>query len=359
MAEGQGTRGHPQRGYAAMLEICRALASPYTERELINSIIETICRTFDVEVCSLRLLDEFTGDLVLTASRGMEGYSKPLRVGESVVGRAVLHRKPYVIEDLSDSPYKNTDYVTRRGLQSLMSVPLVLRDKAVGGLTAYSTILDNFSRDDVHLLGAIASQIAAVLENRRLVRDTVSTLVSLARAIEAKDPYTQGHSERVTAYAVMLAERVGVPGQDLALLKQIGPMHDIGKIGISDAILHKPARLSPSEWKVMHRHPEIGEQIVNSIRSFQGGLFLIRSHHEDIAGTGYPDRLSGNQIPLTARIMRIADSYDAMTTQRPYRDPRQHEAAIEELTAYAGTQFDEELVHEFCALASERELPMD
>jgi HD-GYP domain-containing protein (c-di-GMP phosphodiesterase class II) len=187
----------------------------------------------------------------------------------------------------------------------------------------------------------------------------VSTLVSLARAIEAKDAYTQGHSARVTAYAVRLAERVGMAGADLAMLKQVAPMHDIGKIGISENIINKPARLSPQERKVMEEHPIIGETIVNSIRSLKSGLYLIRNHHERIDGSGYPDGLAGDEIPFAARIIAIADAYDAMTSKRPYRDPLAIEIALDELAANAGTQFDKDLVDAFASLDPDDRLVTD
>jgi len=346
----RSANGDPVRGYEALTEICRVLGDIPEERELTHRILEIICRVFNVEVCTLRILDELTCELVLARSRGMPGYSKPVRLGESVVGRAVLERKPYLIKDLDDSPYEKSSFAAEKGLKSLMSVPLLLKDRAVGGLTVYATRADNFSRTDAHLLCAMASQIATVVENGRLIRDTVSTLVSLARAIDAKDRYTQGHSARVTAYSVLLAERVGINGTELAMLKQIGPMHDIGKIGISEIIINKPARLSPQERRVIQQHPVIGERIVNSIRTFQPALYLVRNHHEDYDGSGYPDGLRGEEIPLAVRVLRIADTWDAMTTRRPYRDPLDPDTAFEELRRHAGTQFDADLVGEFSEL---------
>jgi len=359
MPREKSPQGDPVRGYRALTEISQALAGTPDERRLTNKILEVICRVLNVEVCSLRVLDELSGELVLARSRGMPGYSKPVRLGESVVGRAVLERKPYLVRNIDDSPYEKSDFVVSRGLCSLLSVPLLLKDRAVGGLTIYATCADNFGPGDVNLLCAIASQVASILENGRLIRDTASTLVSLARAIDAKDRYTQGHSARVTAYSVLLAEKIGIKGTELAMLKQIGPMHDIGKIGISEMIINKPARLSPQERRVMQQHPIIGERIVNSIRSFQPGLYLVRNHHEDFNGAGYPDGLRGDEIPLSARVLRIADTWDAMTTRRPYRDPLDPDVALDELRKYAGTQFDADLVGEFCELKSDGALELD
>lgn len=348
-----------EKGFSALSEVCKVLASGSSDRELTSGILEVIRQTFGGEVCTLRLLDESTGELVLAASLGLSDYSKPVRLGESIIGKAVQERRPYAVPDISNSPYKNSEFAKKHGLRSLLSVPLILRDRAVGGVTVYSRTPDNFRAPDVRLLCSIATQLAAVLENMQLIRDTVSTLVSLARAVEAKDPYTQGHSERVTLYAVRLAEQIGLPPQDLAILKLVGPVHDIGKIGISESILNKPARLSPQERRIMEKHPVIGETIVNTIRSFKPGLPIVRNHHERFDGTGYPDRLKGEQLPLTARIVSIADAYDAMTTKRPYRDPMEPSAAFEELESCAGTQFDGDLVRVFCKLGREGLLGAD
>jgi len=347
------------RGFQALAEICGAIATCTSERDIIHKVMDLVQKTFCAEVCTLRLLEEGSGVLVLSASLGLTDYSKPVRLGESVVGRAVLERRPYAISNIGDSPYKNSDMVKKHGIQSLVSVPLLLRDRSIGGMTLYSCSPEGFCATDIRVLVAVATQLATVIENTQLIRDTVSTLVSLARAIEAKDAYTQGHSERVTAYAVKLAERVGMVGSDLSILKQVAPMHDIGKIGISESIINKPARLSPQERTVMEEHPVIGETIVNSIRSLQSGLFLIRNHHERMDGSGYPDGLVGDEIPFAARIIAIADAYDAMTSKRPYRDPLNVNIALEELSANAGTQFDEELVKAFASLDPEDRLVTD
>ena len=352
-----------RRGFEALLAVSQAIASPSSQRELVDRILEIVAETFGPRpdapaVCSLRLLDVATGDLNLAASRGMQGYSKPLRLGESIVGQAVLERRPQPVPDLESSPYKTSDFVRERGLKSLVSVPLLLLDRSLGGLTVYGETADAFGEDDVTLLTVIAASLAAVIETELRFRDASETLTNLARAIEARDPFTQGHSERVTSYAAGLAEKAGVASEDIEIITQMGPMHDIGKAGISEAILNKPARLNPHERKAVERHPVIGEHIVDSIRNFQSGLFLIRSHHERPDGRGYPDGLEGSEIPLAVRIFAVADAFDALTTKRPYRDPLEKNEALEEIKAQAGTQFDERLVDAFCEMAGEDSFPV-
>jgi putative two-component system response regulator len=146
-----------------------------------------------------------------------------------------------------------------------------------------------------------------------------SVLSSLALSIEAKDPYTEGHCDRLSKYSVALAEKMGLPKELHVALRRGGLIHDIGKLAVPESILLKPGPLSPKERKIMEQHTVIGEQICSPLKSFRHVLPIIRHHHEKWNGTGYPDGLRGEQIPLTARILQITDIYDALTTDRPYR----------------------------------------
>jgi putative two-component system response regulator len=146
-----------------------------------------------------------------------------------------------------------------------------------------------------------------------------SVLFALATSIEAKDPYTEGHCERLSEYSVLLGQQLGLPKEQLSALRRAGIVHDIGKIAIPDSILLKPGPLTDSEWVIMRQHPEIGERICAPLKSFSLVRPIIRHHHERFDGSGYPDRLQGLEIPLTARVIQIVDVYDALTTERPYK----------------------------------------
>src|SRR5713226_1773158 len=146
-----------------------------------------------------------------------------------------------------------------------------------------------------------------------------SALFTLARSIEGKDPYTHGHCERLSEYSCRLGEHLGLSEDQLIALRRAGVVHDVGKIAVPDAILLKPGSLTPEEWKLIQEHPAIGERICAPLKSFRVVLPIIRHHHEKLDGSGYPDRLRGEAIPVTARVLQIVDVYDALTTERPYK----------------------------------------
>jgi putative nucleotidyltransferase with HDIG domain len=198
-------------------------------------------------------------------------------------------------------------------------------------------------------LAAANEQLRAALsENQELLdsmrRAYVSTITSLARTIEAKDPYTGGHTERVADYAKMLARELGFSDADLEDVEVGAVIHDIGKIGIPDRILLKPGKLDEREFDEMRRHPEISSYILDELELPPIVRDMARHHHERYDGKGYPDGLAGKAIPLAARILTVADAFDAMTSDRPYRRALSHDVAVEEIRRHSGTQFCPEVV---------------
>jgi HD-GYP domain-containing protein (c-di-GMP phosphodiesterase class II) len=181
----------------------------------------------------------------------------------------------------------------------------------------------------------------------RLRSQTQEAMIAMADAIDQRDPYTAGHSLRVADLAVRIGEVHGLNERDIQRLRIAARLHDLGKIGIGNEILHKAGKLTDAEWTLMRAHPLIGEQLLKPYRQFRHEVRLIRSHHERWDGRGYPDSLSGEQIPLGARIIAIADTFDAMTTARPYRPALSHEVTIEEIRTGTQTQFDPALVVSF------------
>jgi putative nucleotidyltransferase with HDIG domain len=208
----------------------------------------------------------------------------------------------------------------------------------------------------------MAARVAAELQSLRYAEDVkrlyhqlrrsiCQSLLGLANALEAKDAYTRGHSERVGAWGGRLAASLGLPAEDIETITQAGLLHDIGKIGVPETVLRKRAGLTTEEWALMRQHPVIGAQIVAPFEFFAGGALVIRHHHERWDGTGYPDGLVGGAIPLGARVVAVADVFDALTSDRPYRAALSRDAALAYLAAEAGHTLDADVVAALLQLA--------
>jgi putative two-component system response regulator len=183
--------------------------------------------------------------------------------------------------------------------------------------------------------------------------DTV--LCTLGRSVESRDPYTEGHCERLAAYAGELGRYLGLGEEDLLALSRGGFLHDLGKIAIADNILHKQGLLTPDEWHIMRMHPVIGENICKPLRSLRLVLPIIRHHHEHWNGSGYPDHLAGEAIPLLARVLQVVDVYDALRTERPYKPAHSYQSARETMLAEARSGlWDGEIVREFFSMMALR-----
>lgn len=217
--------------------------------------------------------------------------------------------------------------------------PLIYRDKFWGAMILCGKKEGkNFTDDELRIAANLSSQIAIAFENFKLNRDMertyFETMAALALAVEAKDPYSRGHSERVGRYAAKIAKELGLSEEEIQTLQDAARLHDIGKIGVEDRILRKEGDLSLEEEKIMSKHPIIGENILKPLKSFRHLLEPIRHHHEFLDGSGYPDGLKEAQIPLITRILTVADIFDALTTSRPYRDALNYEEAKKVLENY-------------------------
>ena len=192
---------------------------------------------------------------------------------------------------------------------------------------------------------------AQLISGRATVKDmNLNTIKTLAVAIEAKDYYTRGHSDRVTRYAVDIAQEMGLPRKEIRVIQQAGILHDLGKLGVDDAILRKPDKLTDEEYNLVKKHPELGEHMLMPLKFLKDEKPIVRHHHERFDGKGYPDGLKEEAIPLGARIIAVADTFDAMTSDRPYRPIYPMDKAVEEIQRCSGTQFDPSVVEAFLKL---------
>ena len=190
------------------------------------------------------------------------------------------------------------------------------------------------------------------LSLKRLDDSYLNTVFALSNAVDARDPYTAGHSERVSKISMLLSRELKLTAENQEILEYAGLFHDIGKIGIPDHILNKNGKLTDEEYEVIKKHPDIGINILSNVDFLTEALPIIRHHHEMFSGNGYPCGLKGAEIPLGSRIIAIADTYDAMTTDRPYRQRFSHEVAVAEIQKNSGTQFDDKLVDIFIKIES-------
>ena len=245
--------------------------------------------------------------------------------GEDALVEFAHHEPDLVLMDV-DMPRLNGFEVCRRLKQQPETrlTPVVLvtgmaaTEDRIRGLEAGADDFLSKPVDRNELLARVRSLLSLKAYTDELER-AESVLFALARSIEGKDPYTEGHCERLSDYSAGLGQRIGLPPEQLTALRWGGIVHDIGKVAVPEAILLKPGPLSPEERAIMHRHPVVGERICSPLRSFRWVLPIIRNHHEKYDGSGYPDGLKGEQIPVTARVLQIGDVYDALHTERPYK----------------------------------------
>jgi len=272
-----------------------------------------------------------------------------VKKGETIVGLVAQSGKPLIIHGRADISIKG-----RKKYEKMNSicVPLKTRKGVIGVVNLNRKEDANpFTEDNLKLLFTMANDVAFAIENATLYQNLHESYLSIIRALvsalELKDSHTRGHSESVTRYAVALAKKLKLSPQEIESIEVAAILHDVGKIGVQESILNKPGKLNNEEWKEMKRHPEFSYKILKEVNFPWEIKPVIYAHHERYNGKGYPARLKGEKIPLGARILAVADTFAAMTSDRAYRKGLSKEMAIEELKRVAGTQLDPELVKVF------------
>lgn len=338
-----------------LAEVGLALAETLDLRRVVALALEQAEEICAAETSSIWELDEASGELFFRVVRGraaadIGGLRIPM--GEGIVGSVAASGRAEVIDDVAADPRWKGDASKRFGTRAILAVPLVSRGRAIGVLQLLNPVgRDRFSADDLRRMRLFAGPLAHALENARLYaerqRTFVDTVTALAEAVEKRDPYTGGHLQRVVAYSLLLGHELGLDAEALEGLRLGATLHDIGKIAVPDGVLLKAGPLDDAEAAVMRRHPGDGAAIVGRIESLRPLLAIVRSHHERIDGRGYPDGLAGEAIPLPARIVAVADTFDAMTTSRPYREAMSREVAAAEIRRVAGYHLCARVVEAF------------
>jgi putative two-component system response regulator len=270
--------------------------------------------------------DDLSNRLLLEEILKAEGYQVTTATnGEQALEEFARHPPELVLTDVMMPKMDGFEFCRRlKSDPETQLTPVVLvtslaaaRDR-VKGIEAGADDFLNKPYDHSELLARVRSLLKLKARTDELERAEL-VLFALARSIEAKDPYTKGHCQRLAEYSSALGERIGLPEEEIVALRRGGIVHDIGKVAVPDSILLKRAPLTEDEWKIMREHPAVGERICAPLKSFRLVLPIIRSHHEKFDGSGYPDGWRGERIPLLARILQLADIYDALTTERPYK----------------------------------------
>lgn len=338
-----------------LVEVGQVVSSSLDVDRVLEAALASVRDVLGAQWCALRLLEEETGELVLKASLGMSAEVRArasrLRPEGTLLEKVLQTGEPVVAEDLSVSgsglrlPYYADE------IQAVAVVPVKAGGKVLGTLKIYSPVPRRWSEEEVGYLATVAAQTGLALENARLYSSLreyyLSAVQALAAALEAKDVYTRGHSVRVAKFARACARVLGLDAEEQEQVYLAGLLHDVGKIGVREEILLKPGPLSAEERKEMQSHPEAGARILEPARFPAAVVAAVRHHHEDYDGGGYPAGLAGEAIPLLAHIIRVADTYDAMTSARPYRQAFAPHKAREELRQLMGRQFDPRVVEAF------------
>lgn len=311
-------------------------------------INETVKKPFEIAAAQA----EFENNAESSGILRSESSPGTLRSFEKLIMETVSDEIPLLISENSGARGLSLE------IRSLMVVPLKIRDKIFGVLTA-STRGEGprFNEKDLYFLSFLTQNAAHAVENlalyENIYENLFATLYGFVRALEARDAYTQRHSNRVTGLSLLIGRNLGISTEELDILNVAGRLHDIGKIGIRDAILLKPGRLTEAEFETIKEHPVIGADIVGQLGLWDREREIIRCHHERFDGSGYPDGLRGEAIPLLSRILFVADTYDAMASDRAYRERVPEPRILETIEQGAATQFDPTVVALFLKLYRE------
>lgn len=353
----------------ALADIDRAITGSLDLDLTLGVVLDQVRARLEVPAARILLFNSVDQTLRFGGSQGLAGprpRSLQVRLGQGPAGKAALEREPVMLQLDGASP-AGLGAVSGDGdeqFRGYLALPLVAKGRLQGVLETFH--LDDIPQDNEwhDFLAALAVQAAIALDSasmfESLERSNIelrqaydTTIEGWSRALDLKDEETVGHSRRVTDLSVRLAARLGLSGDQLVHVRRGALLHDIGKMGVPDSILLKPGKLDPEEWEIMKKHTTFAYELLSSIPFLRPALDIPYAHHERWDGTGYPRGLRGEQIPLGARLFAVVDVYDALTSERPYREAWSEERALAHIAAAAGTQFDPAVVTAFLEMVGE------
>jgi hypothetical protein len=336
-----------------LAQVCTTGSRPGDMTGMFETCLNTLLSLTGLQAGAIFLLSPDGKTLKVRVSAGLPEAlaAGAIPTGTGAAGCAATHGRIVTVSE--STPWAGGDVSeVEKCIPWAIHLPMTASGRTRGVITlGLREGRKEIPADDLQTIRDLANQVAVALENAELKRKEertyIETVAALAAAVEARDRYTRGHSRRVTEYSVEIARTMGKPEWFVKDIESAALLHDIGKIGFPDQILCNPGPLPPDGVHVIRNHPLAGENILKPVGSLSRLCSIVRHHHEQFDGSGYPDRLRGEEIPLAARVIAVADSFDAMTSERPYRPPRSRDDAVAELRRCSGTQFDPSCVEVF------------
>jgi HD-GYP domain-containing protein (c-di-GMP phosphodiesterase class II) len=357
---------HHLEGLAALRNVDMAIAGSLDLRVALNAILDQLAGHLRVDAAVVSLLDPRTQTLEYAAGRGFRTPAlrgTRLRVGEGYAGRAVLERRIVHIPDLVEAPgrFVRSPLLADEGFVTYYAVPLVAKGQVKGVLEIFHRGPLRPDQEWLRFLEILAGSAAIAIDNAALFADLQhsktelllaydATLEGWSRALDLRDKETEGHTTRVAELTLRLARDMGMSDEELVHVRRGALLHDIGKMGVPDSILHKPGPLTEEEWEVMRMHPVYAYRLLSPITHLRPALDIPYCHHEKWDGTGYPRGLKGEEIPLAALVFAVADVWDALRSVRPYRPAWTRDQALAYIRDQPGKHFDPRVVEAFLRL---------
>ena len=354
-----------QRDLATVYKVVNLFSTENDLDRLFGLVMDTIMDVTGADrgTILLRPEDGASPRAVAVRVRGRgPGRAAELPVSRTIVEEGLKGLSLITADAMLDERFKAGASIVMQNIHAAMCVPLESHDKVLGVIYVDTTGNHrHFAEADLDLLSVIGKQAGIAIQRASYLQETrdlfYATVLTLAAAIEAKDRYTKGHSERVTTFSVAIAESLGLSGEEVHTVRLSALLHDVGKIGVPEAVLNKQGKLTPEEYGAIQAHPHAGSLIVQNIPKIGKVLEGVRHHHEKWNGKGYPDHLAGEAIPRIARIIAVADAYDAMSSHRAYRKGLPGAMIFEEIRKNAGIQFDPACVEAFFRAIESGRLP--
>jgi HD-GYP domain-containing protein (c-di-GMP phosphodiesterase class II) len=347
---------------STIYKIGLAINSTMDIDRLFNLIVRSTTTTLGAQIGYIILYDKEQQTLNVTnliTNGKLIAPQKTIKMTSTSVSTWVINNhQPLLIADINEAPQFDRFSALGYERKSLICAPLMIKDEIIGTISVVNKTDDSpFYEFELEMLTTIAAQAAIAIKNATLYDEQqqtyLNTIQALVSAIEASDSYTKGHSERVARYSVEIGRRINLPGDRLQILERAAILHDIGKIGIDLSLLHKEGKLSERDVNELQLHPSIGVGILEPIEFLKDVRTCIGQHHERYDGMGYPNRIKHVDQLLESRIICVADAFDAMTSDRPYRKAFTPDVAIAELSENSGTQFDPAIVDTFISILEE------